>query len=331
MSALGVGCAGQEPPPVSAEMHSVIQAAGLNMREELILNISPDRPAHAPTVIVLAGLTRRCESVHVVREALADCVAGRAAMVGVLQHYDTGQFPASGSWMGGGERYEKLPDSFSECASRFSAAARGTACRLVIGRQWFKQTRKHECTRQVPPVGNVDRATIQTLALGRAYEWARAFAPGARLFVRARLDMAFCAPDLRNSPALPRRMLVADSESDSITGGRFVYDLGAIMSADAADDYFGCALTAWPALGRIAIGFEWAMPRVRSASCLWSHACFRRSARLVGWLRRASPQHNTAQTDSEPDVAAPSPDFPRSASARLPRCRAACVVPTRYP
>jgi len=51
--------------------------------------------------------------------------------------------------------------------------------------------------------------------------------------------MVFCAPQLRGLPELPPRFLAAASETDSTTGGRFVYDLGAIVGADAADDYFG--------------------------------------------------------------------------------------------
>ena len=231
-------------------MGAVLNSAGVTLREELVLDISPAGAGQAgaidaPAVIVLAGLTRRCESPHVVREALADCVAGRASVVAVLQHYDAGHFPASASWMGG-QRYEKLPDSFEACAQLFEQVARGSgsACRLVLGRQWFTQVRPHACTGAAPVVPNVDRATIQTVALGRAYEWAVALAPGARAYVRARLDMAFCAPDLRGGVALPRRTLVADSEADLVTGGRFVYDLGAIMSADAAAQYFACA-RAW--------------------------------------------------------------------------------------
>lgn len=241
-----------EPPPIDADMAMVLAEARLRLREELVLVHGPVSPL-PPTTVVIAGLTRKCEDPKIVRNAMQPCADGNASVLALLQMYDEGRAPAQAWW--GGKQYTEdqanhTAFSFSDCAQNIVDAVRGTACRLILARQWFAST--HPSGLEVGPCsqhaataaqGSADprvRVILQTLAIGRAYAWARQHLPHTSVYVRARLDAALCAPPLPQ-PALraARATLVATLyEQDSVTGTRWLSDAYAAMSADVAARYF---------------------------------------------------------------------------------------------
>lgn len=87
----------------------------------------------------------------------------------------------------------------------------------------------------------------QTLAVGRAFAWARHFHPGASSFVRARLDSAWCVPWGAAARTPGQMVLNQFTVEGSQDGPRWAGDIFAFASADAAPAYFD----AWRVWGRI--------------------------------------------------------------------------------
>jgi hypothetical protein len=82
------------------------------------------------------------------------------------------------------------------------------------------------------------RVLMQTVAVGRAFEWARALLPTATGFARGRIDSLWCAP---SSPsAHPPGTLVLDAFSceEGHGGSRWAADTYAFMRAEDAPRYF---------------------------------------------------------------------------------------------
>jgi hypothetical protein len=233
-----------EPPALTSDMARVLLDGGRTLREEIIARVPRRSTAFADSVVLLAGLSRRCYPA-VVRAALDECGRRNATLVALLQHYAPGDFPADIAWTTPAPRAERIPESFEACAALFEheAAREGNGgCALVLGRQHFNYTpARHSCHRDVGPgvIHNQPRAMIQTLALGRAYEWGLAAEPRARLFVRARLDLAIAIPVLPPGLDLNHELLTSHVQEDVVLGGVFVGDVACYAGAAAARVYFG--------------------------------------------------------------------------------------------
>lgn len=227
------------PPPVSPDMEQVLNGSGLALSERLVLDMRPSgRRSQLPpqAVVVMSGLARGCMEQYIVHNALRDCISGRSAMVVVLQHYGANASVAS---TGRKSRRDELDFSFDACVDMFRQKVSGTACRLVLGQAWFKAGQSSwEC----PDHGlypTLSRTIVQTLAVGRAYDWALALSPMARLFVCARLDAYFCVPSVDPAAVLPRTLVIGHRGaylSDTEMG--FVNDVYASMGSEAAASYF---------------------------------------------------------------------------------------------
>lgn len=238
-------------------MALVLRQAGLRMREELVLARNM-RAAAAPigggSVIVVSGLVRQCDAARA-RALVRDCVGGNASVVALLQHYPAGSFPRDvaniigfhkhtlpGATTGAG------PGGFEACASELEAAVEGSACALVLGRAWFEEAGEPTCPtlRDTALTTNTGRSVLQTLAVGRAYDWARFYLPtsaaadasSSGVVVRARLDGVACVPP---APAAPRpsALVVNSLNLDGLTAAALFNDQYAAMSAELAPTYFG--------------------------------------------------------------------------------------------
>lgn len=234
-----------QPPAVSAAMKAVILGAGLGLREELVAIVgrkTTTEARHGGAVVVMAGLARECDKDAVVNAAFHDCGNnGSTAVVALLQLYENRTPPGENERMPRYKRGERARYSFDWCAARLIAAAQASdgRCKLVLGRQWFDEGVRTPVCKTRAKNNNAGRSIIQTLAVGRAFEWARAYFPSAQLFVRARLDGLFCVP-FQERPHVIRNLLVAmDGVSDRATGAHQIDDVFAIMSADIAQIYFG--------------------------------------------------------------------------------------------
>ncbi|KAJ1631927.1 hypothetical protein T492DRAFT_838799 [Pavlovales sp. CCMP2436] len=73
------------PVPVSAEMLSVLEGAGVSLREELVADVNRERPP-SESIVLLGGLARLCEHDAVVRLHVASCARANATLVALLQH-----------------------------------------------------------------------------------------------------------------------------------------------------------------------------------------------------------------------------------------------------
>ncbi|KAJ1640398.1 hypothetical protein T492DRAFT_929769 [Pavlovales sp. CCMP2436] len=246
-------------------MLSVLEGAGVSLREELVADLNRERPP-SESVVLLSGLARLCEHDAVVRLHVASCARANATLVALLQHYIPGNFPAAARNHFGGKADDPFRFKWAQCASSFIRAANEhPGCRLVMGRQWFVvhgpmacATSSDTASRNVATRGVVSaRTVIQTVAIGRAYEWAQRFEPSARMFVRGRMEHVSCVPPLPPSP-FGSELAVFASKTDSVTGGSFTSDAGAFMGADAARVYFGawrvwspynCSNTCWAGAG----------------------------------------------------------------------------------
>ncbi|KAJ1631930.1 hypothetical protein T492DRAFT_992595 [Pavlovales sp. CCMP2436] len=253
------------PVPVSAEMLSVLEGAGVSLREELVADVNRERPP-SESIVLLGGLARLCEHDAVVRLHVASCARANATLVALLQHYEPGSFPAAARNHLGGKVDDPFRFKWAQCASSFIRAANEhPGCRLVLGRQWFVVHGPMACATSSDAASRKDatrgvvsaRTIIQTVAIGRAYEWAQRFEPSARMFVRGRMEHVSCVPPIPLSP-FGSELAVFASKMDSVTGGSFTSDAGALMGADAARIYFGawrvwspynCSNTCWAGAG----------------------------------------------------------------------------------
>ena len=222
-------CSAFEPPPLSVDMAHVLRDGGLTLREEFVA-YAPRRHAAPPadTLVLLAGLARTCYPA-IVRAALDECGRRNATLVALLQHYAPGEFPADISWLKAMPRAESLPVSFEACAALFARESANEihgGCALIVGRQHFTYApSQHRCR---SPLGmgilhNQPRAMIQTIAVGRAYEWGLAAEPRARLFVRVRLDTAFAIPQLHPKRDMQHELLTNDFQEDLVLGGVYIH------------------------------------------------------------------------------------------------------------
>jgi hypothetical protein len=196
------GCiAPQIPPslPISADMRTTLNALNLSMREEVIWSNSGSGPC-PPVAAVSSGLARMCNYEAIVRFNVQPCLDGHASMTLVLQDY-----PSNHTGMGLSDR-KMRGDMFPQCEDAYRAIVSGTRCRLLLVRQWIEPTSTHlmcshhmaNSDRRASRLGGQEvakyrerhfgRVAIQTLAIGRAYEWARLHHPAARAFARGRTD-----------------------------------------------------------------------------------------------------------------------------------------------
>lgn len=218
-------------------MARVLANGNTSVREAFVWAHHAPLPVGAPCPLVAAvvpGLARVCNYTALTRHFVAPCVQGIATLTVVLQDYgDDGLFEA--------------------CAATFRTAVQGTQCSLLLVRQWFIQTSAEPfCAAELAAARRplrlearkytakrFGRVFVQTLAVGRAWEWARAFHPSAAAYARVRLDSlwgAWTSPSAR-APDL----LITDSNTyaeDSDDGARFAGDMYAFMDARSGAAYF---------------------------------------------------------------------------------------------
>ena len=236
-------------PPVSQDMSTLLAEAGLTLREALVESTlskvagsRADSRQQDEAVIAVVGLSRYCAYPGVAERLLRDCVSGRGSVFALLQHYTAAKLPADVDWLrpGRGRNESALPRTFGECAGALMRAARapGSRCRFVLARQWFTSRDRFRCS-GVPKIATFQRTVVQTIAVGRAYQWLRAaFGARARLIVRTRLEDAVCLPEALPSPRTRWLLIVNGYRRDSLSGAAAVGDHMASMTADVAEIYF---------------------------------------------------------------------------------------------
>ncbi|KAJ1619384.1 hypothetical protein T492DRAFT_1130532 [Pavlovales sp. CCMP2436] len=239
------------PVPVSAEMLSVLEGVGVSLREKLVADVNRGWPP-SESVVLLGGLAWLYEHDAVVRLHVASCARANATLVALFQHYKpvlytTGSFPAAARNHMDGKADDPFRFKWVQRASSFVRAANEhPGCRLVLGRQWFVVHGPMACATSSDAASRKDatrvvvsaRTIIQTVAIGRAYEWAQRFEPSARMFVRGWMEHGSCVPPIPLSP-FGSKLAVFAPKMDSVTDGSFTSDAGAFMGADAARVYFG--------------------------------------------------------------------------------------------
>jgi len=286
------------PVPVSSDMQRVMAHFHLDLREELVASVSSSSEvgySPAPAVVVVSGLARFCNRRAIIQHLIRDCVEGRSRLVALLQRYEGQSVPLeAGSTKFHAGRDKPGNFTFDDCAAKLErqAAVDGSRCDYVLGRQWITHTtmealitaqdggRSPMCPprqRRIRPPVNLYRAVVQTLAVGRAYEWARHFTAAAppRLYVRGRTDFALCVPDVRGKQVPPRTAVVAMAHRDALSPNVMADDRVAQLAPDAAAIYFSAwrvwthincsrpcyagggepsAVAIWPANGRLCTG-----------------------------------------------------------------------------
>ena len=212
------------PPEISPSMATVLRNVGLQLTEQLVhvqQRSSKARPAFA---VLLPGLARGCTSTAYMEAVLRTCSSGAADTVLLLQFANESKQSTS------------LLD-FSACSSILRhLGSKHRGCSFVFARQQFHALERQTCA--TPP----GRVEMQTLSVGRAYEWARHVLGEHRFYVRARLDdSGWCVPP----PAfLPRgeAWVVFDGvgEQLALDGSRvrFFSDRYALVPATLASAYF---------------------------------------------------------------------------------------------
>lgn len=235
-------------PPVDPSLHAVAASSLLTLEERFIWSAGLDSPAPvAESTMVISGLARMCDSRRAMDDLLRSCVHGHANVALVLQYYSREAVRSSRGRLdrlSSAERMQRY--SFAECARYlFEAAGNGTGpCRGILVRQWWNiraQGARGDGRRARVLINSLGhygfRVRVQTLAVGRAYEWASHWFPRTRLFIRGRVDSLMCAPP--TLPAVLEPVLVAsNSREDSFTKVRMPGDRYAAMTPDVARVYF---------------------------------------------------------------------------------------------
>ena len=173
---------GQHSVPFSHTMRRTLKNVGLELSERLIVS-QISGSAIAPTfMVVVAGLARGCHDRSYMAEFIAPCGRGEAAFTLSLQF-------SHGTVKSNSDRFDPKA---CEMSIRHAASLGETRCSLAFVSQAFVVTRK--------PCGDgpliPDRVAMQTLAVGRAYQWAKLHFPWeASFYVRVRLDdVGWCLP-----------------------------------------------------------------------------------------------------------------------------------------
>jgi hypothetical protein len=232
--------------PVSDDMRAVLANGRLSLREQVVFwhrSARGAQPGHGadadadcpPVAAVMPGVARMCEYREIVDYALRPCIEGKSSVTLALQSYELDAKTSS-------EIGVRRQSPFGACEANFRAAVAGTACNLLLVRQWFNTTAGGgPCPSTNPHVAFISsklvRIMTQTLAVGRAYEWARHAHPGAAGFVKARLDSAWCAPPPA-AARLPDTLVLNKITAEGADGPRWAGDLYAWASGDVAPAYF---------------------------------------------------------------------------------------------
>lgn len=222
--------------PVSAEMATVLANGRLTLREAVLFQQAGHGSCPA-VATVIPGLARMCEHPEIAEYTIRPCAEGTTSLTIVMQSYDDRSLAGSAAL---GIRRQS---NFDVCLARLREAAAGTQCRLAIVRQWFHATDTRGPCPQARGLAaglsaRMVRVMTQTLAAGRAYEWALAHHPGAGSFVRARLDSAWCAPQgavARGTSVLVLNQYVVEGNQNGV---RWAGDIFAFMTKDVAPRYF---------------------------------------------------------------------------------------------
>jgi hypothetical protein len=212
---------------------------------------------------VVSGLPRMCEYPAWASNQIARCVRGETTMTFGLQLSDAVRFKRR-PVVGAREPLFEPPSDetarVAACVENLRAAAEGTLCRLMITSMRIEpikpnRTMSDSCdlanSPPKPPwqlaqrVAQSERVMVQTLAVGRTWEWARRFHPAPRAFVRARVDSMWCLPE---GAADEEALVVLDWQSFRAPGvggvsvdGRsraFAGDNFGLVSARLASAYF---------------------------------------------------------------------------------------------
>lgn len=157
------------------------------------------------------------------RNVLNRCVRGLTSMVFLLQS----AMPPVGL------KSTESADAFDMCLSHMKNMTQDSQCNILVAKQAFiNHKKKHNCTRKFRR-----RVYMQTIAIGRAYEWARLYFPPHKYYIRARLDAPWCIPT--NLPRVPfiamnhYKELIDDKPTTYVPSDRF-----AMVPISLASIYF---------------------------------------------------------------------------------------------
>ncbi|KAJ1622134.1 hypothetical protein T492DRAFT_1149280 [Pavlovales sp. CCMP2436] len=219
--------------PMESDMAEVLASTRLHLsdRAEVISRGSGACPAVAT---VMAGLPRMCGHAPWVRRSLGPCLRGETSVTMAFQGQD--HFLLKSTVL--------KQFNIDSCLTNLRAATSGTACRLIFVHTTIRpDNASGPCDESSLTRADVRkrsrRVMAQTIAIGRAWTWARRFHPDAKTFVRARLDSTWCLPKWAE---MNRSLVVVDFQStqDSLVEGgrRFAGDNFGLVSSDIAPAYF---------------------------------------------------------------------------------------------
>ena len=262
---------------LSRPMQSTLKNVGLHLTEQrLFLHVRTIEPPKF--MVLMPGLARGCHSSLLMRHTFRGCHEGAHALTFVLQ------FPKNDS------KTPKTPFDMldqNSCMRSIAAAnsvSQPSRCNVVLVRQSFRVVARPCGNRKGLP----NRVEMQTIAVGRAWEWARHAFPGeSKFYIRARLDdVGWCLPAHLPDPKLTsfiafnnvfRSSFSFNNYYNSSKGGAGhlgVSDRWAVVPAEIAQFYF----EAW---------------RIWSERVTCSHNCFAaQDAAAVKAHVKAHPKRN---------------------------------------
>ena len=240
ISMAGALIANPATPSLHRAMQSTMERLGLSLHEKLMFSSSFETKANVQpqsedrATAIYSGLARLCDSEAFLRAVMLPCSQGTVAMAFVLQRENSGAE---------GTRH------FTECLQHVRKVSASTSCRTIFVRHRF------QLRRAAWPLTDASalRVQIQTLTLGRAFDWASSLLP-ATFYIRTRLDSPWClmpsppwAWPLRRKMTMKRPVMLINAvrvirQSSRTRSSALVLlhtvDRWAVVHADAASIYF---------------------------------------------------------------------------------------------
>ena len=213
---------------LSRPMQSTLKNVGLHLTEQrLFLHVRTVEPPKF--MVLMPGLARGCHSSQLMRHTFRGCHEGAHALTFALQFTQkTSKSP--------GDMLDQ--NSCKRSIAAASSVSQPSRCNVVLVRQSFRAVAR-PCGKGA---GLPDRVEMQTIAVGRAWEWARHAFPGeSEFYIRARLDdIGWCLPAHLPHPKLTSFIAFNNVyNSTSKEGGHLaVSDRWAVVPAAIARFYF---------------------------------------------------------------------------------------------
>ena len=176
-------------------MRRVLHNVGMSMNEQLIREqYSFYGGTVPPFALLMPGLARGCHNLELVRSLFEPCNVHLASVIMLLQF-------GNSTPKGTNDQYY-----FNACLHNVALSPLKTCSYRFIKQQY---TKTHSpCVKRTFP----ERVQMQTIAVGRAYEWAQHHWPAHQYYVRIRIDdLGWCLPEIHTlNNALTSNVIAVD-------------------------------------------------------------------------------------------------------------------------